>query len=190
MDLNSIMNNSAIVVVDELYDFIDGSMACHGAEECIKNSAELLKKTEGRHPIIFVCDHHPANHSSFTDQGGPWPPHCVQGTRGGEIADELQPYVKEELVFYKGTEPSQEQYSGFEGRNDAGKTLDEALKELEIKEIILIGIATEYCVRNTAEDLIKAGYRVFVKEDCLACVEPEDHKKAIAEMKAKGISFI
>jgi nicotinamidase/pyrazinamidase len=68
--------------------------------------------------------------------------------------------------------------------------LDEALKELEIKEIILIGIATEYCVRNTAEDLIKAGYRVFVKEDCLACVEPEDHKKAIAEMKAKGISFI
>lgn len=190
MDFKNINENSAIVVVDELYDFIDGSMACHGAVDCVNNSTELLKKAAPNCPIIFVCDHHPANHSSFVNQGGPWPPHCVQGTRGGEIAEELKPYIKDGLVFYKGTELAQEQYSGFEGRNDDGKSLNEALQQLDIKGIILIGIATEYCVRNTAEDLIKAGYKVFIKEDCLAWVDPEGHRKAISEMKSEGIIFI
>ena len=181
------MKNSAIVVVDELYDFIDGSLACQGADDCVKNSAALLEKAAV--PVLFICDHHPANHSSFAEQGGPWPPHCVQGTRGGEIAEPLRPFVEDSLCFYKGTDPAKEQYSGFEGVNEAGQTLDEVLQLLDIKEVTVIGIATEYCVRNTAEDLLKAGYKVTVKEDCLAWVDAAGHREAIAAMKAEGIRF-
>lgn len=183
------MKDTAIIVVDELYDFIDGSLACQGSEDCVSNSAKLLSKHASA-PILFVCDHHPSNHCSFAANGGQWPPHCVQGTRGGEIADELKPFAEDSLCFYKGADPGQEQYSGFEGRNEAGQTLDEVLQLLEIKEVVLIGIATEYCVRNTAEDLLKAGYKVSVKEDCLAWVDGEGHKKALEAMKAEGIRLI
>ncbi|MBQ1618201.1 MAG: isochorismatase family protein [Bacteroidales bacterium] len=182
---------SAIVVVDELYDFIDGSLACHRSDTCVANSAALLAEAakDPSYPIIFVCDHHPANHCSFAEQGGPWPPHCVQGTRGGEIADELKQYVKAEYTFNKGEDPALEQYSGFEGRNSAGQTLDEMLKSLGVQEVTVIGIATEFCVRNTAEDLMKAGYKVTIPEDCLACVDYQGHVEAIEAMKAEGITI-
>lgn len=182
---------SAIVVVDELYDFIDGSLACLGADTCVKNSAALIAGQAGDSTVhvLFVCDHHPVNHSSFAEQGGPWPPHCVQGTRGGEIANELKPFVKEEYTFYKGTDPAQEQYSGFEGRNNAGQTLDEVLKQLGVCEVTVIGIATEFCVRNTAEDLMEAGYKVTIPENCLACVDYKGHEEAVAAMTAEGITI-
>ena len=197
--------NSAIIVVDELYDFIDGSLACQGADDCVRNSAAFLA-AEGVSaqadnpeaaiapgtglPVLFILDHHPSDHCSFAEQGGPWPPHCVQGTRGGEIAEPLHPFVEDALCFYKGVDPSKEQYSGFEGVNEAGQTLDEVLQLLDIKDVTLIGIATEYCVRNTAEDLLKAGYHVSIKEDCLAWVDLQGHRDAIAAMKAEGIRFI
>ena len=199
------MKNYAIIVVDELYDFIDGSMACIGASDCVRNSAAYLSETAGRLPedqesggmvsasgvpVLFVCDHHPAGHCSFKEQGGPWPAHCVQGTRGGAIAEPLLPYVEESLCFYKGTDPGKEQYSGFEGVNEAGQSLNEVLQLLDIKNVVVIGIATEYCVRNTAEDLLRAGYSVTVKEDCLAWVDTEGHHEAIAAMKAEGIRFL
>ena len=182
------MKNSAIVVVDELYDFIDGSLACQGADDCVKNSAALLEKAAV--PVLFICDHHPANHSSFAEQGGPWPPHCVQGTRGGEIAEPLRPFVEDSLCFYKGTDPAKEQYSGFEGVNEAGQTLDEVLQLLDIKEVTVIGIATEYCVRNTAEDLLKDGFEVCVLKDALAWVDADGNAAALKEMEAEGIRLI
>ena len=71
-----------------LYDFIDGSMACEGADSAIKHSLEYIDKETAAtdpddsgvrsiYPILFVRDHHPADHCSFKEQGGPWPPHCV-----------------------------------------------------------------------------------------------------------------
>ena len=181
---------TAIVVVDELYDFIDGSLACKRSDECVKNSEVLLKDAAAKGtPIFFVCDCHPADHSSFVEQGGPWPPHCVNGTRGGEIADELKPFVTEDKVFLKGTNQAEEQYSGFEGVNKAGASLNDALKALGIKKVTVIGIATEYCVRNTAEDLLKAGYEVSIPENALACVDEDGHVEAVAAMKAEGINI-
>jgi len=185
--------DSAIVVVDEIYDFIDGSMACQGADACVKNSAALLGEACGQGadcPIIFVRDSHPANHCSFSAQGGPWPPHCVQGTRGAEVAEELLPFMQDELTFCKGTDPAAEQYSGFEGRNEAGQTMGEVLSLLGTENVFIIGIATEYCVRNTAEDLLKAGYRVTVLKDCLAWVDSDGHARALEEMTAEGIRIM
>ena len=192
------MRNSALVVVDMLYDFIDGSLACQNADQAIAETLKFIDaQTKGQggedheildtFPILFVRDHHPADHSSFKEQGGIWPSHCVAGTRGGEIHKALQPYVCEELTFDKGCDKAKEQYSGFEGENEAGQSLGEILELLDTDEIYVCGIATEYCVRNTCEDLLKAGFKVRLLKDCLAFVDHDGHLKALEEMVSEGI---
>ena len=83
-----------------------------------------------------------------------------------------------------------EQYSGFEGTNPAGQSLQEVLQLMESEKVTICGIATEFCVRNTAEDLMKAGFKVSVLKDCLAYVDAEGHKKALEEMASEGIRLI
>lgn len=194
------MNNSALVVVDMLYDFIDGSLACLNAEEAVKETLDHIDRlTKGQggedheildtFPILFIRDHHPVDHSSFKEYGGIWPSHCVAGTRGGEIHEALAPYVREELTFDKGCDKAVEQYSGFEGINEAGQSLGEILGLLDTEDVYVCGIATEYCVRNTCEDLLKAGFRVHLLKDCIAYVDHEGHLKALAEMAQEGIDI-
>ncbi len=180
------MKDSALIVVDMLYDFIDGSLACQEAEKAVAGSLEYIKKSK-IFPILFIRDHHPLNHCSFQAQGGPWPEHCVQGTHGADIHTDLAPYATEEFTFYKGENPEKEQYSGFEGMNHAGQSLHEVLQIMEIRNVYICGIATEFCVRNTAEDLLKAGYRVTVLANCISYVDSEGHEKAIKEMAGEGI---
>lgn len=193
------MRNSALVVVDMLYDFIDGSLACQNADNAVKETLKFIdSQTKGQggedheildtFPILFVRDHHPADHSSFKEQGGIWPVHCVAGTHGGEVHKDLVPYVREELTFDKGCNRETEQYSGFEGVNNAGQSLGEILELLDTTDVYVCGIATEYCVRNTCEDLMKAGFKVRLLSKCIAYVDPEGHKKALQEMADEGIS--
>lgn len=183
------MKDTALVVVDMLYDFIDGSLACQEAEKAVAATVEVIGRQQ-LYPILFVRDHHPAHHCSFAAQGGPWPPHCVQDTHGADVHEALVPFVEEELCFYKGEDPATEQYSGFEGRNPAGQSLGEVLSLMEIENVLVCGIATEFCVRNTAEDLLKAGFKVTLLKDCLAYVELEGHKKALEEMVSEGIRLV
>ena len=192
------MKNSALTVVDMLYDFIDGSLACSNAEKAVAETLKYIdSQTKGQggedheildtFPILFIRDHHPADHSSFKEQGGIWPAHCVAGTHGGEIHENLKPYAVEELIFDKGCEKAVEQYSGFEGVNNAGQSLGEILELLDTTDVYVCGIATEYCVRNTCEDLLKAGFRVHLLKDCIAYVDYEGHLKALEEMAEEGI---
>ena len=194
------MLNSALVVVDMLYDFIDGSLACLNADSAVAQTVKFIdRQTKGQggeeheildmFPILFVRDHHPADHSSFKEQGGIWPAHCVAGTHGGEIHSDLLPYASEELTFDKGCDKGKEQYSGVEAMNNAEQTLSEVLELLDTTDVYVCGIATEYCVRNTCEDLQKAGFKVHLLKDCIAYVDVEGHKQALAEMEAKGISI-
>ncbi len=194
------MKNNALVVVDMLYDFIDGSLACQNAENAVKETLKYIDtQTKGQggeeheildtFPILFIRDHHPADHSSFVEFGGTWPSHCVAGTRGGEIHEDLLPYACEELTFDKGCDKAVEQYSGFEGVNSAGQTLGEILELLDTTDVYVCGIATEYCVRNTCEDLLKAGFKVHLLKDCLAYVEHEGHLKSLKEMAEEGIGI-
>ena len=194
------MRNSALAVVDMLYDFIDGSLACLNAENAVKSTLAFIDaQTKGQggedheildtFPILFIRDHHPADHSSFLEQGGIWPPHCVAGTRGGDIHKDLIPYVCEELTFDKGCDKEKEQYSGFEGVNNAGQPLSEVLELLDTTDVYVCGIATEYCVRNTCEDIMKAGFKVRLLKDCIGYVDHQGHLKALAEMAEEGISI-
>ena len=194
------MKNNALVVVDMLYDFIDGSLACQNAENAIKETLKYIdSQTKGQggeeheildtFPILFIRDHHPADHSSFVEYGGTWPAHCVAGTHGSEVHSELLPYVCEELTFDKGCDRDAEQYSGYEGINAAGQSLGEILELLDTTDVYVCGIATEYCVRNTCEDILKAGFKVHLLKDCIAYVEHDGHLKALEEMAQEGISI-
>jgi nicotinamidase-related amidase len=192
------MQNAALVVVDMQYDFIDGSLACQNADNAISQTLKFIDKhTKGQRgeeheildtfPILFTRDYHPADHSSFAEQGGTWPTHCVAGTHGAEIHESLVPYVCEELTFDKGCDKSSEQYSGFEGQNNAEQSLGEILEMLDTTDVYVCGIATEYCVRNTCEDLKKAGYKVHLLSDCLGYVDENGHRQALQEMSDNGI---
>ncbi|MBQ3607995.1 MAG: isochorismatase family protein [Bacteroidales bacterium] len=194
------MKDSALVVVDMQYDFIDGSLACHNSEEAVRQTLKFIdRQTKGQggedheildmFPILFTRDHHPADHSSFKEYGGIWPPHCVAGTRGGEIHEDLIPYASEELTFDKGCDRASEQYSGAEGLNTAGQSLVEILELLDTTDVYVCGIATEYCVRNTCEDIMKAGFKVRLLKDCIGYVDHQGHLKALAEMAEEGISI-
>ena len=194
------MKNSALVVVDMLYDFIDGSLACQNADNAVKKTIGFIdSQTKGQggedheildtFPILFIRDHHPADHAFFVEQGGTWPSHCVAGTHGGEIHDDLLPYVCEELTFDKGCCREEEQYSGFDGLNTADQSLGEILELLDTTDVYVCGIATEFCVRNTCEGLKKAGYKVHLLKDCLAYVDYDGHVKALQEMAAEGIGI-
>ena len=194
------MTNKALAVVDMLYDFIDGSLACQIAEEAVRQTLRFIdSQTNGQagedheildtFPILFIRDHHPADHSSFKDQGGIWPAHCVAGTHGGEIHSDLLPYASEELTFDKGCDKAVEQYSGFEATNSADQSLSEVLELLDTTDVYVCGIATEYCVRNTCEDLLKAGFKVHLLKDCIAYVDHDGHLKALEEMASEGISI-
>ena len=195
------MKDSALIVVDMLYDFIDGSMACQEADKTVANTLKYIEEvTAGTDPdssgvrsifpILFVRDHHPANHCSFAAQGGPWPPHCVQGTRGAAIHDALAPYANEDLCFFKGENPALEQYSGYEGVNPAGQSLHEVLELLDIKNVTVCGIATEFCVYNTAKDLLNAGFKVTVLKDCIAYVNRQGQLDTLEKMKEEGIQLM
>lgn len=182
------INDSVLIVVDMLYDFIDGSLACKNADNAVEHTLDFIRGTRDEDlPVLFVRDRHPADHSSFKENGGIWPAHCVAGTRGGEIHEKLRPYADEDLIFDKGCDPAVEQYSGFEGVNAAGQPLGEVVSMLEPENVFVCGIATEYCVRNTCEDLKKAGFNVILLGDCLAYVDEDAHRKALDEMRAEGI---
>ena len=195
------MKDSALVIVDMLYDFIDGSLACQGSDKAVANTVAFIDKmTEGHtgdeceiidtYPILFICDHHPADHCSFKSNGGIWPSHCVEGTHGGEVHESLKPYIREELTFFKGTDRTREQYSGFEGVNSAGQSLGEVLELLDIKNVYVSGIATEFCVKSACEDLKKAGFNVTVLSDTLAYVDKQGHIDTLSQMKSEGFAIL
>lgn len=195
------MTDSALIIVDMLYDFIDGSLACRNSKNAVRETVSFIDRmTAGQNgdeneildtfPILFVCDHHPADHCSFTSNGGTWPSHCVVGTHGGAVHEMLQPYMNDELVFYKGCDRNTEQYSGFEGVNKAGQSLGEVLELMDIKEVYVCGIATEFCVRATCLDLRKAGFDVRLLSQALAYVDEAGHNATLKELGSSGIDIL
>lgn len=136
-----------------------------------------------RLPVFFTRDWHPPDHVSFKAQGGPWPPHCVAGTRGAEFHLELR-IPAGAVVVSKGTAPDADAYSGFEGTD-----LEERLRSAGVEEVVLGGLATDYCVRATALDALHAGFAVSVLEDCVRAVEvkPGDGVGALEELRREGV---
>ena len=133
-------------------------------------------------PIFFTRDWHPADHISFLSRGGIWPPHCIQGSPGAKFRPDLR-IPAAAVIISKGTSRDAEAYSGFQGTN-----LEERLRSLGVDEIFLGGLATDYCVRESALDARKMGFSVTVMEDCIRSVDakPGDGGRALVDMRRAG----
>ena len=177
-----------LLVVDVQNDF------CPGGALAVKNGDKVvprLNKTIGAfakagRPIFFTRDWHPSNHISFRDQGGIWPPHCVQGTIGASFHPDLF-IPRGATIISKGDKPNVEAYSGFQGTD-----LQSRLKKAGVGEIFLGGLATDYCVKESCLDAIRAGFRVNVLKDGVKAVNVKsgDGARALKEMRGAGANLI
>ena len=178
----------SLIIVDMQNDFLPGgSLAVPDGDKVIAplNRAIFLFGEKGL-PIFATRDWHPPNHISFKEQGGLWPPHCVQHTRGVSFASALDPPCSGHIIS-KAMSADQDAYSGFDGTN-----LHLQLRSMRITRLFIGGVATDYCVKATVLDARKLGYSVYVLNDCIRAVNmnPDDDKKALAEMQAAGAVHI
>lgn len=152
-----------LLIVDPQNDFITGTLAVKGAKEKMMNLADYIKDEGCKYDYIcMTLDTHPKNHTSFKENGGIWPKHCVVGTDGWNIPEYLEDAMQfvgagKKIYFgyyYKGTKADQEEYSIFDSED--GYTLSEQITDL-IKEydvyIDICGIAGDYCVLETLKGL-------------------------------------
>lgn len=179
---------AALVVVDVQRDFCPGgSLAVKEGDKVVPNLNKVIAAfSRVGLPVFFTRDWHPRNHISFRSRGGTWPPHCVQGTPGAEFHPKLK-IPSNAVVISKGTEPDLEAYSAFQGTDLANR-----LKELGMGEIILGGLTTDYCVRESSIDALAIGLKVDILKDCVRGVNlrPDDSKKALGEIISKGAKLI
>jgi nicotinamidase/pyrazinamidase len=194
-----------VIVVDIQGDFTTikkGSLAVKGTDNTfinkVKKATEDLKKKG--FPIFATQDWHPKDHISFyANHKGKkpfevikidgrtqvlWPPHCVQNTENAKLLLDEGLFV---AVVKKGQDKKFDSYSGFKDDGGAKTGMDKILKKNGIKELIVYGIATDYCVKATAIDAADAGYKVVVVEGLCKGVAPDTSAKALKEMKDKGI---
>jgi nicotinamidase/pyrazinamidase len=179
--------HAALLVVDVQRDFCPGgALGVEGGDEVVPGLNRVIDAfEESGLPIFFTRDWHPPDHISFQSRGGNWPPHCVQGAPGAEFHPGLR-IPSSAAIISKGTKSESEAYSGFEGTN-----LDGRLRGLGVDEIFLGGLTTDYCVRESTLDALKAGFAVNVLEDCIRAVNARqgDGSRAIAGMKKAGAKF-
>ena len=177
----------ALVVVDVQVDFCPGgALAVEDADQVVPGlNAAIEAFARLGLPMFFTRDWHPPNHISFRSQGGIWPRHCVQGTRGAKFHPDLR-VPTGATVFSKGDDPAKEAYSGFQGTE-----LEGAMKRLGVDEVYIGGLTIDYCVKESALDARRAGFRVVVLEDCVraANTKPGDGDRALATMKDAGVEF-
>jgi nicotinamidase/pyrazinamidase len=198
----------AVIVVDVQGDFTTaqkGSLAVPNSDqaylESVAKATEELKKAGL--PVYATQDWHPADHMSFASNQKDkkpfdtikladgrtqvlWPAHCVQGTKGAEILVNPALFTK---VLRKGMDPKFDSYSGFMDDGGAKTDLDKELKAAGVKTLIVYGIATDYCVKATALDGLKDGYKVVVVQDLCRGVADKTSNEALEEMKQKGVQI-
>lgn len=180
MDVNGV----ALVMVDVQNDFCPGGALPVSEGDRIVRALNFL--TEHIHFVVATRDWHPQETSHFKEFGGVWPVHCVQGTPGAEFHSKLK--IGNANIFSKGTKPDEDGYSGFDGVNEAGVSLEDFLKEYEIDTLVVGGLATDYCVKATVLDAIQRGFEVVVVVDAIRAVNihAEDGMNALQEMRKAG----
>ena len=172
----------ALVIVDFQNDFTPGgALGVEGGDEIAGRLNELA--ADPRFELVAATrDWHPSDHGSFKKQGGIWPVHCVQGTLGAELHRGLD-RGRLHVVVDKGQDPQADGYSGFEAT-----LLEELLRAHGVDNVTIGGIATDYCVKNTALDALRLGFGVTIDRDAVRGVEvePGDSERALDEIRAAG----
>jgi nicotinamidase/pyrazinamidase len=181
-----IQDGDALLLVDVQNDFLPGgSLAVPEGDQVVAPLSRCIDVFyQHGQPVYATRDWHPAGHCSFQAQGGPWPPHCVQGTTGAEFATGLG-LAAFAMVVSKATDSARDAYSGFDGTELAFQ-----LMMYGVKRLFVGGLATDYCVLATVRDALKQGLQVYVLTDAIRAVSTVDGERAIAEMAGLGAHFI
>jgi nicotinamidase/pyrazinamidase len=196
----------ALVLVDIQNDFVPGgALPVQEGDRVAPVANELMRQFE---LVVATQDWHPPDHASFAanhpgkkvgemiELGGLpqvlWPVHCVQGTRGAEFVAELD-VSRVTQLFRKGTDPAIDSYSGFYDNGWRRATgMGDWLKDRGVRELFVMGLATDYCVKFTALDGRRLGFEVSLVEEGCRGVElrPGDVAKALEEMRAAGVRVV
>jgi nicotinamidase/pyrazinamidase len=184
----------ALLVVDMQNDFADavGSLHVPGAESILPvvNAQIALARANGS-LVVYTQDWHPPRTPHFKVDGGEWPVHCVAHTWGAELHPALDCPPGSPMIL-KGTK-GEDGYSAFTMRDPSSDEvvptlLEPLLIESGVSDVVVVGLATDYCVRATALDAVRLGFRATVLTDGVAAVDvqPGDGDRALAEIEAAG----
>ena len=177
----------ALIVVDVQNDFCPGgTLAVPHGDEVVEPLNQVIDEfLERGAPVYKSRDWHPPTTKHFAAYGGTWPVHCVQNTKGAEFHPALRddPRIK---VISKGL-GDKDCYSAFDETDLASE-----LHAQNVEEVVVGGLATDYCVKNTVLDALKNGFKVKALQDAMRAVEvePGDGDRAIEEMRAAGAEIV
>ncbi|MGW6720091.1 isochorismatase family protein [Streptomyces sp. NPDC054995] len=185
----------ALIVVDVQNDFCEGgSLAVAGGADVAAAITDLIGDAQpGYRHVVATRDHHidPGDHfSPNPDFERSWPVHCVAGTEGVGFHPNFAPAVASgaiDTVFDKGAYSAA--YSGFEGSDENGAGLAQWLRDREVTEVDVVGIATDHCVRATALDAAREGFVTHVLLDLTAGVSGATTERALAELRTAGVKL-
>ncbi|PVZ11851.1 isochorismatase family protein [Actinomycetospora cinnamomea] len=185
---------TALVVVDVQNDFADprGGLYVAGGEEIVPLANEEIRAARrAGATVVYSQDWHPEHTPHFVTDGGTWPVHCVQGTWGAQLHPDL---VVDGPVIRKGT-GGEDGYSAFSARHptsgeESATELDAVLREAGARSLVVVGLAGDVCVKETALDGRRHGYEVTLLADATRHVELEagDADRALAEMADAGVT--
>ncbi len=172
--------NDALILVDLQNDFCPGGALAVGDGDAVIPLVNDLVATFGT--VVATQDWHPENHCSFTQQGGPWPVHCVANTPGAALHADLD-QASIDLRVKKATTAGADAYSGFDGT-----TLAAQLRQRGVEHVYVAGLALDYCVDATARDARAAGFPTTVIRDATRAVFPDQIAEKEAGWLAAGIT--
>jgi nicotinamidase/pyrazinamidase len=180
----------ALLIVDLQNDFCPGgALGVRGGDRVIPVLNRLAARASALGiPVYASRDWHPADTKHFAVRGGKWPVHCVAGTEGARLHADVQ-LPPGALIVSKGTSTEDDGYSAFEGSIAGRGSLLADLRARGIDEIVIGGLTTDYCVRETALDAKRFGLGVTVVADAIAAVDvnPGDGARALDELQAAGV---
>ena len=188
---------TALVVVDLQNDFADpaGGLSVAGGDRIVPTvNGEIAMASAAGATIAFTQDWHPESTPHFAKDGGIWPVHCVADSWGAELhPDTVVPEAA--LRVHKGAN-GEDDYSGFTMRDPVGgetipTELEGLLRERDVRRVVVVGLATDYCVKATALDARRLGFDTFLLTDAIAAVDlaPGDGARAIDEMREAGVGL-
>jgi nicotinamidase/pyrazinamidase len=173
-----------LIVVDVQNDFCPGgALPVPDGDAVVEPINRLIEQL----PVVVATrDWHPRDHNSFREQGGPWPPHCIQGTPGAQLHPALEA-DRIDAVVDAGFRPELEGYSGFEETD-----LEEQLRERDVDTVHVAGLALDYCVRATALDARERGFDVVLHLGATRAInaQPGDDARTLAELRVAGVQVV
>jgi len=186
-------NRTALLIVDVQNDFCaKGALAVPDGDAVVPAVNDVARRFAGAGwPVYASRDWHPPDARHFKEHGGLWPVHCVARTHGAAFHPDLV-LPESTAVVTKGATRDDDGYDAFEGRLDDGRPLEVALRAGGVTHLVVAGLATDYCVKQSALGARRAGFDVTVLEDaCRAVnVQPGDEQEAIEEMRAAGVKVV